>query len=109
MQPQGHAQIIMNMKDFGMNLQEAGDAPRINHSRSTQPFGNTSKMTDGGSVYLEDGFTPETRRTLTNMGHRIELTASSMYGGYQASYRDPKSGIYFGASESRKDGHAAGY
>ena len=109
MQPQGHAQIIMNMKDFGMNLQEAGDAPRINHSRSTQPFGNTSKMTDGGSVYLEDGFTPETRRTLTNMGHRIELTASSMYGGYQAIYRDPKSGIYFGASESRKDGHAAGY
>ena len=109
MQPQGHAQIIMNLKDFGMNLQEAGDAPRINHSRSTQPFGDTPKMTDGGSVYLENGFTAETRRALTRMGHRIELTALGMYGGYQAIFRDPDTGVYFGASESRKDGHAAGY
>jgi gamma-glutamyltranspeptidase/glutathione hydrolase len=109
MQPQGHAQIIMNMKDFGMNLQEAGDAPRINHTRSTQPFGDTPKMTDGGSVYLENGFTAETRRALTRMGHRIELMGNSMYGGYQAIFRDPETGVYFGASESRKDGHAAGY
>ena len=109
MQPQGHAQIIINMKDFGMNLQEAGDAPRINHSRSTQPFGSDGLMTDGGSVFLENGFSLETRRQLTRMGHRIELTAGGKYGGYQAIYRNPKTGVYFGASESRKDGQAAGY
>ena len=109
MQPQGHVQIILNMKDFGMNLQEAGDAPRINHSRSSQPFPSGSKMTDGGSVYLENGFSPETRRALTKMGHRIELSAGSIYGGYQAIMRHPDTGVYYGASESRKDGHAAGY
>lgn len=109
MQPQGHTQIILNMKDFGMNLQEAGDAPRINHSRSSQPFPAGSKMTDGGSVYLESGFSEETRRKLAKMGHRIELSPGSAYGGYQAIYRHPETGVYFGASESRKDGHAAGY
>ncbi len=109
MQPQGHTQIIINMKDFGMNLQEAGDAPRINHSRSSQPFPSGSTMTDGGSVYLESGFSEETRRKLAKMGHRIELTPGGAYGGYQAIYRHPETGIYFGASESRKDGHAAGY
>jgi gamma-glutamyltranspeptidase/glutathione hydrolase len=109
MQPQGHAQIIINMKDFGMNLQEAGDAPRINHSRSTQPFGNAGQMVNGGGVYLENGFRFETRRELTRMGHRIELTSGGLYGGYQAILRNPKNGVYFGASESRKDGQAAGY
>jgi len=109
MQPQGHAQIIVNMKDFGMNLQEAGDAPRINHSRSTQPYGNGGQMRDGGSVYLENGFSSEARRSLTAMGHRIELTSGGLYGGYQAIYRNPSNGVYFGASESRKDGQAAGY
>jgi gamma-glutamyltranspeptidase/glutathione hydrolase len=106
MQPQGHVQIIMNLVDFGMNLQEAGDAPRIRHGGSSQPTG--SHMADGGWVYLEDGFSLETRRALALMGHRIRTDVGS-YGGYQAIMWDESNGVYHGASESRKDGHAAGY
>jgi gamma-glutamyltranspeptidase/glutathione hydrolase len=106
MQPQGQVQVLMNIIDFGMNLQEAGDAPRIRHGGSSQPTG--SRMTDGGWVYLEDGFPMETRRALTLMGHRIRTDVGG-YGGYQAIMWDAEKGVYFGASESRKDGHAAGY
>jgi gamma-glutamyltranspeptidase/glutathione hydrolase len=106
MQPQGHVQIVMNMIDFGMNLQEAGDAPRIRHGGSSQPTGQ--RMTDGGWVYLEDGFSWETRRALSMMDHRIRTDVGS-YGGYQAVMLDRDNGVYYGASESRKDGHAAGY
>jgi len=108
MQPQGHAQIVMNMKDFGMNLQEAGDAPRIHHSGSTDFKGSPQPMTDGGRVNLENGFSAEVRRDLELMGHRLE-TAVGPFGGYQAIMRDPETGVYYGASESRKDGAAAGY
>jgi gamma-glutamyltranspeptidase/glutathione hydrolase len=106
MQPQGHTQIVMNLIDFGMNLQEAGDAPRIRHGGSSQPTGE--RMTNGGTVYLEDGFSMETRRALLSMGHRLSSMRGG-YGGYQAIMFDWKNGVYFGASESRKDGHAAGY
>lgn len=105
-QPQMHAQIIVNLIDFGMNLQEAGDAPRILHSGSSQPTGEI--MTDGGYISLESGFKVETRRALTQMGHTI-TDVSGSFGGYQAILRDPNTGVYFGASESRKDGQAAGY
>lgn len=105
-QPQMHAQIIINLIDFGMNLQEAGDAPRILHSGSSQPTGE--QMTDGGYISLENGFSAATRRALIHMGHQIR-EASGPYGGYQAIMRDPKNGVYYGASETRKDGHAAGY
>jgi len=106
MQPQGHTQIICNLIDFGMNLQEAGDAPRINHSGSSQPTGE--KMTDGGTVSLESGFSYQTIRELLSKGHKIEY-AKGPYGGYQAIMRDSISHVYYGASESRKDGQAAGY
>ncbi|MGH8495901.1 MAG: gamma-glutamyltransferase family protein, partial [Gammaproteobacteria bacterium] len=106
MQPQGHVQILVNLIDFGMNLQEAGDAPRIRHSGSSQPTGGT--MTDGGIVYLESGFSQTTREGLGKRGHRLSEEASA-FGGYQAILRDHDNGIYVGASESRKDGHAAGY
>lgn len=106
MQPQGHAQIVVNMIDFGMNLQEAGDAPRIRHGGSSQPTGE--KMTDGGIVYLESGFSPETVRELVRMRHTVQFTVGG-YGGYQAILWDEDKGVYFGASESRKDGQAAGY
>ncbi|MGD8413058.1 MAG: gamma-glutamyltransferase [Candidatus Latescibacterota bacterium] len=106
MQPQGQVQVLMNIIDFGMNLQEAGDAPRIRHGGSSQPTG--SRMTDGGWVYLEDGFDVETRRELLLMGHRIRADVGS-YGGYQAIMWDENNGVYRGASESRKDGQAAGY
>ncbi|MBK8067403.1 MAG: gamma-glutamyltransferase [Rhodanobacteraceae bacterium] len=108
MQPQGHAQIVINLVDFGMNLQEAGDAPRIHHDGSTEPAGQNLPMNDGGVVNLETGFPYESIRTLMRMGHRIEY-ADGPYGGYQAIRRDPVSGVYTGASESRKDGQAAGY
>ncbi|HRF83270.1 MAG TPA: gamma-glutamyltransferase [Pseudoxanthomonas sp.] len=108
MQPQGHVQIVMNLVDFGMNLQEAGDAPRIQHEGSTEPTGRGTAMSDGGEVNLETGFAYETIRALMRKGHRI-VFADGPFGGYQAILRDPDSGVYFGASESRKDGHAAGY
>lgn len=106
MQPQGHVQIVCNIIDFGMNLQEAGDAPRIEHTGSGQPTGE--KMTDGGEVNLETGFSYETIRKLLEKGHKIGY-ANGPYGGYQAIMRDEKNNVYFGASESRKDGQAAGY
>ena len=108
MQPQGHVQIVMNLVDFGMNLQEAGDAPRIQHEGSTDPTGAATPMRDGGEVNLETGFSWETVRALMRKGHRVTF-ADGPYGGYQAIARDPDTGVYFGASESRKDGQAAGY
>lgn len=105
-QPQAQAQVVMNMVDFGMNLQEAGDAPRILHSGSSQPTGET--MTDGGEVSLEDGFPYETIRALVARGHRVGWSVGP-YGGYQAIRYDAENDVYFGASESRKDGQAAGY
>lgn len=107
MQPQGHVQILLNMIDFGMNLQEAGDAPRIQHDGSTEPTGQTTAMTDGGEVDLETGFPVETIRALMRKGHSVRF-ADGPYGGYQAIMVNPEGG-YVGASESRKDGQAAGY
>jgi gamma-glutamyltranspeptidase/glutathione hydrolase len=106
MQPQGHAQILINMIDFGMNLQEAGDAPRIRHVGSSQPTGE--KMTTGGKVYLESGFSAETLRDLDLMGHTVQINTGG-FGGYQAIMVDHVNKTFIGASESRKDGQAAGY
>ncbi|NNC78352.1 MAG: gamma-glutamyltransferase [Woeseiaceae bacterium] len=106
MQPQGHAQIIVNMVDFGMNLQEAGDAARVNHDGSSEPTGTT--MTDGGVVHLETGISLKTRDALERLGHVLGESNGS-FGGYQAIYRDDAQRVYYGASEVRKDGQAAGY
>ena len=106
MQPQGHAQIIVNMLDFGMNLQEAGDAARVNHRGSSQPTG--TRMTDGGVVHLESGFSAEARTELERRGHTLGASDGS-FGGYQAIMFDKEQGVYYGASEVRKDGQAAGY
>ncbi len=107
MQPQGHVQILINLLDFGMNLQEAGDAPRIQHDGSTEPTGQNTAMTDGGRVELETGFPYETVRALMRKGHSVRF-ADGPYGGYQAIMKNPHGG-WVGASESRKDGQAAGY
>ena len=106
MQPQGHAQIVINMIDFGMNLQEAGDAPRIHHTGSSEPTGQ--RMTGGGTVNLESGFPYETIRALMEKGHTLQW-ANGPFGGYQAIMWDKVNKVYYGASESRKDGQAAGY
>lgn len=105
-QPQMHAQIVINLIDFKMNLQEAGDAPRILHMGSTEPTGEV--MSDGGYVSLESGFPVETRRELIKKGHVLQ-DGLGEFGGYQAIGFNAETGVYRGASESRKDGHAAGY
>ncbi len=105
-QPQGHVQIVVNLIDFGMSLQEAGDAPRILHEGSSEPTGE--RMTDGGRVYLESGMPYETVRELMNRGHDVGYNLGG-YGGYQAILWDAGQKVYYGASESRKDGQAAGW
>jgi gamma-glutamyltranspeptidase / glutathione hydrolase len=95
MQPQGHAQIVMNLIDFGMNIQEASDAPRIRHSGSGT-----------GITELESGFDYSTIRQLMKKGHQVQF-GFERFGGFQGILYD---GIfYYGASDSRKDGQAAGY
>ena len=105
-QPQMHAQIVVNLIDFGMNLQEAGDAPRFIHVGSSSPTGGLMK--DGGELSMETGFATEVRRTLYERGHQLS-DKLVIYGGYQAILYDADKQVYFGASESRKDGQAAGY
>jgi len=106
MQPQGHVQILLNIIEFGMNIQEAGDAPRFYHTGSSEP--EYQRMTDGGELSLESGVSPQVVRDLMNMGHKI-VGAIGPYGGYQGIWIDLKRGILIGASESRKDGCAIGY
>lgn len=104
MQPQGHAQIVVNLIDFDMNLQEAGDAPRIRHMGSSEPTGEV--MEDGGYLTLESGFSTDIRNQLTELGHTLKDEKGG-YGGYQAIMLIDD--VYYGASESRKDGQASGY
>jgi gamma-glutamyltranspeptidase / glutathione hydrolase len=106
MQPQGQAQIVVNLIDFKMNLQEAGDAPRMHHIDSSEPTGEL--MTNGGILCLESGFRWEVIQKLLSMGHTIQWDLGG-YGGYQAIMWDDHNKVWFGASESRKDGQAAGY
>ncbi|MDD3721731.1 MAG: gamma-glutamyltransferase [Lutibacter sp.] len=104
-QPQGHVQILMNLIDFGMNLQEAGDAPRYEHIGSATV---TGELTLGkGEILIESGFNFEEVRKLMDMEHKVGF--GGYYGGYQAIMYDAEREVYFGASESRKDGQAAGY
>ena len=104
-QPQAHVQIVCNLVDFGMNLQEAGDAPRVVHTGDSTPVGDV--MQDGGQVALESGFTKKVVDELIARGHQIS-DSQGIFGGYQAICRNPETGVYAGASESRKDGQAAG-
>lgn len=109
MQPQGHVQILVNMVDYGMNLQEAGDAARWQHLGSTEPTdGQAMYLKNGGYVEVERGVPYSTVRELMQRGHQVRYGMGG-YGGYQAIMRDHANGVYIGASESRKDGQAAGY
>jgi gamma-glutamyltranspeptidase/glutathione hydrolase len=107
MQPQGHAQVIVNLFDFGMNLQEAGDAIRFHHTGSSEPTGTVMK--DGGVLHIEDGLPAAALEELARRGHVMKPEAVGQYGGYQAIWRDPATGVYSGATEKRKDGCALGY
>lgn len=106
MQPQGHVQVLMNLIDFGMNLQESGDAPRLRVEGHSEPTGE--RMIDGGTLFLESGFPTDTLRELAARGHRLSFSRDG-YGGYQAIRWDRVNRVWIGASESRKDGQAAGY
>lgn len=106
MQPQGHVQIIVNLVDFGLNLQEAGDAARWQHEGSTDY--DHPKMADGGYVLLETGIGWETVRELKRRGHDVRTDLGG-FGGYQAILFDSNNKVYFGASEGRKDGQAVGW
>ncbi len=108
MQPQGHVQVLTNIIDFGMDLQLAGDAPRWRHDGSTMPMADANEyLTDGGVVLMERGFPDQVVKELAKRGHHVQR-AEDGFGGYQAIMR-AGNGVYHGASESRKDGHAAGY
>uniref|UniRef100_A0A486XX90 Glutathione hydrolase proenzyme n=1 Tax=Rheinheimera sp. BAL341 TaxID=1708203 RepID=A0A486XX90_9GAMM len=109
MQPQGHVQVLVNMVDYGMNLQEAGDAARWQHLGSTEPTdGSDMYLENGGYIEVERGVPYETVRGLMHKGHDVRYGLGG-YGGYQAIMRDHANGVWIGASESRKDGQAAGY
>jgi len=105
-QPQGHVQIVMNLIDFKMNLQEAGDAPRWDHNGGSSPTGISEEGT--GEIRVESGISYETIRGLMDKKHVVSFDRG-IYGGYQAIMWDDKNKVYRGASESRKDGQAAGY
>ncbi len=106
MQPQGHTQVIVNLIDFGMNLQEAGDAPRIRHVGSSEPTGQ--KVKGCGWLNMESGIDEQTLLELEFKDHKIKRSHGG-YGGYQAIMWDEKNKVFHGASESRKDGQAGGF
>lgn len=105
LQPQGHVQILVNRIDFGLGIQEAGDAPRFEHTGSSDPLGTL--MTDGGRLHLESGIGADVRAELERRGHR--LGSGGYFGGYQAIEWDAERGVYLGATEMRKDGQVCGY
>ena len=96
MQPQGHAQVLANLLDFGMDAQEAGEAPRFCHSSE--------------GVALESAIGARVRSQLTEKGHHI-ISGQDMFGfgGYQGIWIDPESDVLFGGSDPRKDGCAIGW
>jgi gamma-glutamyltranspeptidase/glutathione hydrolase len=105
-QPQGHCQVLMNMLDFGMSPQQAGDQPRVEHLGSPEPTGEPG--TGAGTLSFEDGIGDDVIRELVAMGHRDSGTTSAK-GGYQAIWRTDDPLTYFGGSDPRKDGAALGY
>ncbi len=106
MQAQGHVQVLCNMIDFGMDVQEAGDAPRFRHFGSSEPTGKPAD--GGGSVALESTIPADVRRALEAKGHRLAKAPGS-FGGYQAIRIDLERGVLIGGSDPRKDGCAMGY
>ena len=107
MQPQGHVQVLCNMIDWGMDVQEAGDAPRFRHHGSSEPTGLPAQQ--GGAVYVETGVPEESVEALRALGHTISYGGIGDFGGYQAIRIDTARGVLMGGSDPRKDGAAAGY
>jgi gamma-glutamyltranspeptidase / glutathione hydrolase len=106
MQPQGHVQVLVNIIDFGMNVQEAGDAARWRHSGTSEVTGEPA--TGIGKVEMESGFDPAVKSELARRGYTVE-PGTGGFGGYQAIMWDAQNRVYWGASEMRKDGEVIGY
>ncbi len=106
MQPQGHVQVLVNIIDFGMNVQQAGDAARVRHLGSATPTG--LPQNGSGVVQVESGIAESTRLELERRGHQV-LVGGGGFGGYQGIWIDWKNGVLHGATEPRKDGCASGY
>jgi gamma-glutamyltranspeptidase/glutathione hydrolase len=108
MQPQGHVQVLVNLIDFGMNVQQAGDAPRVQHSQSATPTGIPAK--GSGSVSVESTIPEAVRAALRAKGHQIQVAGNGGgFGGYQGIWIDWQNGVLHGGTEARKDGCAVGY
>ncbi len=105
-QPQGHAQVLMNIIDFGMSVQQAGEQPRIAHNESSEPTGQ--KMVGPGTITPEQGIDETVKQKLTDMGHKFSK-GFGRHGGYQGIWRKNDPLRYFGGSDPRKDGCAIGY
>jgi gamma-glutamyltranspeptidase/glutathione hydrolase len=106
-QPQGHVELLVNWLDFGLNLQEACDAPRFAHEGSTDPTG-AAQEEGGGALVVESGFAPEVLEDLKRRGHAFR-ERHGIFGGFQGILRDAATGVLTGASDPRKDGQAAGW
>jgi gamma-glutamyltranspeptidase/glutathione hydrolase len=107
MQPQGHVQVLVNLIDFDMNVQEAGDAARARHLGSAEPTGKAADP-HGGTLTVESGITNAAIAKLKALGHRVER-ATSGFGGYQGILIDHDHGTLHGGTDPRKDGCAVGY
>jgi gamma-glutamyltranspeptidase/glutathione hydrolase len=107
MQPQGHVQVLVNLLDFGMDVQQAGEAPRVEHIGSATPTGRPAEP-HGGTVQAEIGLPEEVVKELVRRGHRVEWVKRNG-GGYQGIWIDWKTGVLHGGTEARKDGAAVGY
>jgi gamma-glutamyltranspeptidase/glutathione hydrolase len=107
MQPQGQVQVLCNLIDFGMNVQEAGEAPRLEHLGSATPTGRPARE-GGGTVAAERGIPESVMEALTRRGHHVTRVQTNG-GGYQGILIDPTTNVLHGGSEPRKDGGAVGY
>ncbi|QEL15756.1 gamma-glutamyltransferase [Limnoglobus roseus] len=107
MQPQGHVQVLVNLLDFGMNVQQAGEAARIEHVGSATPTGKPGAA-DGGTLKAEPGIPDAVLKELAKRGHVVDRVKTNG-GGYQGILIDPATGKLHGGTEARKDGRAAGY
>jgi gamma-glutamyltranspeptidase/glutathione hydrolase len=107
MQPQGHVEVLVNLIDFGMDVQQAGEAPRVEHVGSATPTGRPTAA-GGGTVEAEIGLSDEIVKDLERRGHHV-VRVKRNGGGYQGIWIDPKTGVLHGGTEVRKDGAAVGY
>ena len=106
MQPQGHVQVLTDIIDFGMNVQQAGDAARWRHYGTAEPTGEPSQGI--GTVEMESGFAPGVKEELARRGYKV-VPGTGAFGGYEAIQLDGTNRVYWGGAEMRKDGEAIGY